>query len=50
MNELEHALSAGTYIKPHKMTYRQYMLEQWLEDKQTRVKQQTIGTYRWLVG
>lgn len=49
LNELEHTLLTGTYIKPHKMTYRQYMLEQWLEDKQTRVKQQTIGTYRWLV-
>lgn len=49
MNDLEHALSSGTYIKPNKITYRQYMLEQWLEDKQTRVKQQTIATYRWLV-
>lgn len=49
MNDLEHALSSGTYLKPNKITYRQYMLEQWLEDKQTRVKQQTIATYRWLV-
>jgi integrase len=49
LNELEYSLLKGTYVKPTKTTYQQYMIEQWLEDKQTRVKQQTIETYRWLV-
>lgn len=49
LNEIEHSLLMGNYVKPTKTTYRQYMIEQWLEDKQTRVKKQTIVTYRWLV-
>jgi integrase len=49
LNEVEHSLLKGSYVKPSKTTYRQYMIEQWLEDKHTRVKQQTLATYRWLV-
>ncbi|QDH19794.1 tyrosine-type recombinase/integrase [Saccharibacillus brassicae] len=49
MNELEHSLMNETYIKPNKTLYKEYMTEQWLEDKQTKVKRQTLETYRWLV-
>lgn len=49
LTELEHSLLKGTYIKPTKTTYQEYMVEQWLEDKQTRVKKQTLETYRWIV-
>lgn len=49
MNELEHSFTTGTYVKPNNMLYRKYMIEQWLEDKHTRVKRQTLDTYTWLV-
>lgn len=49
LNELEHSLSNGTYIKPTKTLYSEYMLEQWLEDKQTKVKKQTLKIYKWLI-
>lgn len=49
MNELENKLNQQSYVPPSKLTYREYMLEQWLEDKQTRVKSQTMINYRWLV-
>ncbi|OMC75061.1 site-specific integrase [Paenibacillus odorifer] len=49
MNELDHSLTTGTYVKPNKILYREYMIEQWLEDKLTRVKRQTLETYTWLV-
>lgn len=49
MAELEHSLTNGTYIKPNKLLYREYMLNQWLEDKITKVKRQTLETYGWLV-
>ncbi|WP_129727929.1 site-specific integrase [Ectobacillus funiculus] len=49
LHELEHSLMTGTYIAPTKMLYRDYLLDQWLEDKQTKVKKQTLQTYRWLV-
>jgi integrase len=49
INELEHSLTTGTYVKPNKILYRDYMIEQWLEDKHTRVKRQTLNTYTWLV-
>jgi integrase len=48
MNELEHSLNQGTFVQPTKMLYRDYLL-QWLEDKQTKVKKQTLETYSWLV-
>ncbi|MDR4998974.1 site-specific integrase [Brevibacillus parabrevis] len=48
-NELIHSLENGTYIEPSKMLYKDYMLDHWLKDKQTRVKKQTLRTYRWLV-
>ncbi|MBK0075562.1 site-specific integrase [Bacillus sp. S56] len=49
LHELEHSLMTGTYIAPTKMLYGEYLLNQWLEDKQTKVKKQTLQTYRWLV-
>ncbi|MHA7963719.1 site-specific integrase [Paenibacillus sp. CAU 1782] len=49
LSELEHKLLQGTFVKPNKIIYQEYMIEQWLEDKQTRVKKQTVETYRWLV-
>ena len=48
MNELEHSINQGTYVEPSKILYKEY-LERWLEDRQTRVKKQTLGTYTWLV-
>ncbi|UFJ41709.1 site-specific integrase [Brevibacillus humidisoli] len=48
MNELEHSINQGTYVKPSKILYKEY-LERWLEDRQTRVKKQTLETYTWLV-
>lgn len=49
LHELEHSLMTGAYIAPTKMLYGEYLLNQWLEDKQTKVKKQTLQTYRWLV-
>lgn len=49
VNELEHSLTTGTYIKPNKMTYSEYMMSHWLEDKITQVKKQTLATYKWLI-
>ena len=49
LNELMHSLESGSYIEPTKMLYKDYMLDHWLKDKQTRVKKQTLQTYRWLV-
>lgn len=49
MNDLEHSLTSGNYIKPTKLSYRSYMTEQYLEDKLTKVKQQTLDTYTWLI-
>ncbi|WJQ79835.1 site-specific integrase [Brevibacillus brevis] len=48
MNELEHTINQGTYVEPSKTTFKEY-LERWLEDRQTRVKKQTLETYSWLV-
>lgn len=47
--ELEHSLITGSYIKPNNILYGDYLLNQWLEDKQTKVKKQTLTTYRWIV-
>lgn len=49
LHELEHSLMIGAYTHPTKMLYGEYLLDQWLEDKQTKVKKQTLQTYRWLV-
>ncbi|MGG0175791.1 tyrosine-type recombinase/integrase [Gottfriedia acidiceleris] len=47
--QLEQSLITGTYIKPNKILYSDYLLNYWLEDKQTKVKKQTLTTYRWIV-
>lgn len=47
--ELEQSLFRGSYIKPNKIIYGDYLINQWLEDKQTKVKKQTLKTYRWIV-
>ncbi|MFJ1105224.1 Arm DNA-binding domain-containing protein (plasmid) [Bacillus sp. PGP15] len=44
LHELEHSLLTGTYIAPTKMLYGEYLSNQWLEDKQTKVKKQTLQT------
>ncbi|MDA2323955.1 site-specific integrase [Bacillus cereus group sp. Bc177] len=49
MLELEQSLTLGTYIQPNKILYREYLLERFLEDKMTKVKKQTLNTYRWIV-
>ncbi|WP_046176513.1 tyrosine-type recombinase/integrase [Domibacillus indicus] len=49
LHELEQSLMTNSYIKPTKMLYSDYLLNQWLEDKQTKVKKQTLNTYRWIV-
>lgn len=38
INEFEHTLTSGNYIKPTKVTYKEYMTKQYLEDKLTKVK------------
>lgn len=48
LNELEHSINQGTYVEPSKILYKEF-LERWLEDRQTRVKKQTLETYTWLV-
>jgi len=48
MNELEASINSGTYVETSKLLYKDY-LHQWLEDKQTKVKPQTIKTYSWIV-
>lgn len=49
MLDLEQALTMGTYIQPNKILYKEYLLERFLEDKMTKVKKQTLNTYRWIV-
>jgi integrase len=49
LNEIEHSLKTGSYIKPTKLLFGEYLIDQWLEDKQTKVKRQTLNTYRMLV-
>ncbi|USK86144.1 site-specific integrase [Peribacillus asahii] len=49
LHELEQSLITGSYIKPNKILFGDYLLNQWLEDKQTKVKKQTLKTYRWIV-
>lgn len=49
MLELEQSLTMGTYIQPNKILYKEYLLERFLEDKMTKVKKQTLNTYRWIV-
>lgn len=49
MLELEQSLTFGTYIQPNKILYKEYLLERFLEDKMTKVKKQTLNTYRWIV-
>ncbi|BCA35680.1 tyrosine-type recombinase/integrase [Bacillus thuringiensis] len=49
MVELEQSLTLGTYIQPNKILYKEYLLERFLEDKMTKVKKQTLNTYRWIV-
>lgn len=49
MLELEQSLTTGTYIQPNKVLYKDYLLNQFLEDKVTKVKKQTLNTYRWIV-
>ncbi|USK71247.1 site-specific integrase [Peribacillus asahii] len=49
LHELEQSLITGSYIKPNKILFGDYLLNQWLEDKQTKVKKQTLNTYRWIV-
>lgn len=49
MLELEQSLTLGTYIQPNKILYKEYLLERFLEDKMTKVKKQTLNTYRWIV-
>ncbi|HDR7661449.1 site-specific integrase [Bacillus wiedmannii] len=49
MLELEQSLTLGTYIQPNKILYKEYLLERFLEDKMTKVKKQTLDTYRWIV-
>lgn len=48
MNELEHSINQGTYVEPSKMLFKEYM-ERWLDDRQTRVRKQTVETYSWIV-
>jgi integrase len=47
--ELEQSLITGSYVKPNKILFGDYLLNQWLEDKQTKVKKQTLKTYTWIV-
>ncbi|HFR4142331.1 TPA: tyrosine-type recombinase/integrase [Bacillus cereus] len=49
MLELEQSITLGTYIQPNKILYKEYLLERFLEDKMTKVKKQTLNTYRWIV-
>ncbi|MEB2584696.1 tyrosine-type recombinase/integrase [Bacillus cereus] len=49
MLELEQSLTLGTYVQPNKILYKEYLLERFLEDKMTKVKKQTLNTYRWIV-
>ncbi|MFF1289426.1 tyrosine recombinase XerC [Bacillus thuringiensis] len=49
MLELEQSLTLGTCIQPNKLLYKEYLLERFLEDKMTKVKKQTLNTYRWIV-
>ncbi|OFD82700.1 tyrosine-type recombinase/integrase [Bacillus mycoides] len=49
MLDLEQSLTLGTYIQPNKILYKEYLLERFLEDKMTKVKKQTLNTYRWVV-
>ncbi|MGG3758296.1 site-specific integrase [Bacillus anthracis] len=49
MLDLEQSLTMGTYIQPNKILYKEYLLERFLEDKMTKVKKQTLNTYRWIV-
>ncbi|MBK5347000.1 MULTISPECIES: site-specific integrase [Bacillus] len=49
MLELEQSLTLGTYIQPNKILYKEYLSERFLEDKMTKVKKQTLNTYRWVV-
>lgn len=49
MVELEQSLTLRTYIQPNKILYKEYLLERFLEDKMTKVKKQTLNTYKWIV-
>lgn len=49
MLDLEQSLTLGTYVQPNKILYKEYLLERFLEDKMTKVKKQTLNTYRWIV-
>lgn len=49
MLDLEQSLTMGTYIQPNKILYKEYLLDRFLEDKMTKVKKQTLNTYRWIV-
>ena len=48
MRDVESALNKGNYIKPVKLTYREFM-EKWMGIKQTNVKKNTYGTYKGLI-
>ncbi|WP_255253206.1 N-terminal phage integrase SAM-like domain-containing protein [Brevibacillus laterosporus] len=48
MFEVQNQLNKGTYIEPSKMLYSSFM-EDWLKDKQTKVKKRTLETYSGLV-
>lgn len=49
LSELEHSLMMGTFVKATKLTYKEYLIEQYLEDKLTKVKRRTLETYTWLI-
>lgn len=45
--EVIHDINKGTYVTPSKVKFKEFLL-QWLDDKQTRVKESTLETYTWL--
>lgn len=45
--EVVHELSKGTYVSPSKIKFKDFLL-QWLEDKQTKVREGSLDTYTWL--
>jgi len=49
MSELEQSLMMGTHVKVTKLTFKEYLIDQYLEDKVTKVKRRTLETYTWLI-
>lgn len=48
LNEILNDVNKGTYVEPSKTLFMEY-LQEWLQNKQTRVRESTLETYSWLI-